>query len=141
MTLVTTLNFSGRTAEALAFYQEALDAEVLFLLRFAESPLPPAAREGLDDLVFHATFRIADTVLMASDVGHTPGQAAVSFSGFSLALRLQSVERAQSFFAALRKGGEVVIPLARSEFTSWYGIVIDRFGISWKLNVDEAENA
>ncbi|WP_221031482.1 VOC family protein [Actomonas aquatica] len=136
--MVTTLNFSGRTADALAFYQEALGAELLFLMRFEESPLPPAEREGLDDLVFHATFRIADTVLMASDAGHRPGQAVVPFSGFSLALRLQSVERARSFFAALSKSGEVVIPLARSEFTSWYGIVIDRFGVSWKLNVDEA---
>ncbi len=138
MSLVTTLNFCGRTEEAVAFYREALDAEVDFLMRFSESPMPASAWEGGGDLIFHATFRIADTVLMASDVGHVPGAAVVPFSGFALALRLSSVEQAQRWFANLSVGGEVVIPLARSEFTSWYGIVIDRFGVSWKLNVDEA---
>jgi PhnB protein len=38
-------------------------------------------------------------------------------------------------FDALSDQGKVVIPFAESKFTAWYGIVVDRFGVSWKLNV------
>ena len=137
MSLITTLNFSGRTEAAVNFYREALEAKVDFLMRFRDSPMPATSWEGRGDLVFHATFRVADTVLMASDVGHTSGAAVVPFSGFALALRLSSVEQARRWFGNLAVGGEVVMPLERSEFTTWYGIVTDRFGLSWKFNVDE----
>jgi PhnB protein len=73
---------------------------------------------------------------MASDVGYTPGGNPTPFSGFSLALKLSSVERAKRIFSTLSQDGRVVVPLAESVFTSWYGVVLDRFGVSWKINVD-----
>jgi PhnB protein len=136
MPIVTTLNFSGRTEEALKFYAEALNAETVFLMRFRESPDQRYSQAGMGDLIFHATFRIEGTEVMASDVGYAKGKSTTLFSGFSLALKLGSVERAQRIFAALSQDGRVLIPLAESAFTSWYGIVVDRFGVSWKINVD-----
>jgi len=84
-------------------------------------------------LIFHATFRIEGTEFMASDVG--AGEGSVPFSGFSLALQLDSVDRAKRIFSRLARLGQIVVPLSESAFTSWYGIVIDRFGVSWKINV------
>ena len=136
MPVVTTLNFFGRTEEALGFYREVLDAETLFLLRFRYCPDPTQLRPGMEDMIFHATFRIDGTEFMASDVGYSKGTEPTSFSGFSLVLRLGSLDRAKAIFTALSGDGQIVIPLAESAFTSWYGIVIDRFGISWKINVD-----
>jgi PhnB protein len=49
---------------------------------------------------------------------------------------LSSVERAKRIFSTLSQDGRVVVPLAESVFTSWYGVVLDRFGVSWKINVD-----
>jgi PhnB protein len=135
MPTVTTLNFSGRTEEALKFYAAALNSETVFLMRFRESPDQSHSRAGMDELIFHATFRIDGTEFMASDVGYVKGTNPPPFSGFSLALNLNSVERAQRIFSALSLEGRVVIPLAESAFTSWYGIVTDRFGVSWKINV------
>lgn len=137
MPVITTLNFQGRTEEALAFYTEALDAETVFLMRFRDSPDQTRTRAGMEDMIFHATFRIEGTEFMASDVGYSQGSSPVPFSGFALALRLRSIERARRVFSALEEGGETLLPLAESAFTSWYGIVIDRFGISWKINVDD----
>lgn len=137
MPVVITLNFTGRTEEALDFYAKALNAETTFLMRFRDSPDQTHTQAGMEDLIFHATFRIEDTVFMASDVGWTQNDEHEAFSGFSLALRLSSVERAKQIFSALSQKGQLVIPLERSEFTSWYGIVIDQFGVSWKINVDE----
>ena len=136
MPIVTTLNFSGRTEEALKFYAEALDAKTVFLMRFRESPDQSHSQAGMEELIFHATFRIEGTEFMASDVGYAKGKNTTQFSGFALALKLSSVERAKRIFTALSNDGRVVIPLAESAFTSWYGIVVDRFGVSWKINVE-----
>jgi PhnB protein len=136
MPIVTILNFSGRTEEALKFYAEALNAETVFLMRFRESPDQRYSQAGMDDLIFHATFRIDGTEFMASDVGYVKGTTAPPFSGFSLALNLSSVAKAKRIFSTLSDDGRVVVPLAESAFTSWYGIVTDRFGVSWKINVE-----
>ena len=136
MPIITTLNFSGRTEEALKFYGEALSAETVFLMRFRESPDQSHSRAGMEELVFHATFRIEGTEFMASDVGYREGKSPTPFSGFSLALQFSSVDKAKRMFAALSRDGRVVVPLAESAFTSWYGVVLDRFGVSWKINVD-----
>ncbi len=90
----------------------------------------------MEELIFHATFRIEGTEFMASDVGYAKGESPTPFSGFSLALKLSSAERAKRIFSTLSNDGRVVIPLAESAFTSWYGVVLDRFGVSWKINVD-----
>lgn len=136
MPIVTTLSFSGRTEEALKFYAEALNAETVFLMRFRESPDQRYSQAGMEELIFHATFRIEGTEFMASDVGYAKGESPPPFSGFSLALKLSSVERAERIFSILSSNGRVVVPLAESAFTSWYGIVLDQFGVSWKINVD-----
>ncbi|QDT08239.1 VOC family protein [Planctomycetes bacterium K23_9] len=140
MPVTTTLNFAGRTEEALDFYRAALDAEVLFLMRFRDSPDQSHTRPGMEDKIFHATYRIHTTEFMASDVGCMDEDATTQFAGFAFALRFESVDRAKDVFDALGDGGHVLLPLAKSQFTSFYGIVIDRFGISWKINVVENED-
>ena len=137
MSVVTTLGFAGRTEEALDYYRDKLNAETVFLMRFRDSPDQSHTKSGMEDLIFHATFRIDGTVFMASDVGYMDADSAAVFAGFSLLLRLDSTDRARRVFDALADSGKVLIPLAQSALTSWYGIVIDRFGISWKITVDE----
>ena len=136
MAVVTTLDFNGRTEEALEHYCHALGAEILFLMRFRDSPQQSRTKPDLEDLIFHATFRIEDTVIMATDVGASDSSSRPVFAGFSLAIQLQSLQRGRKLFDALSEGGKIVIPLDKSAFTSWYGIVVDRFGVSWKINVD-----
>lgn len=68
MPIVITLNFFGRTEEALRFYGEALQSETVFLLRFRDSPDERHSGPGMEDMIFHATFRIDGTEFMASDV-------------------------------------------------------------------------
>jgi len=136
MNVQTTLNFQGRTEEAVAFYRRAIDAETLFLLRFRERPDYSPARPDLKDKIFHATLRIGATVIMASDCGCEEPSAKTAFAGFSLALQVDSPEKAERFFTALSAGGQVQIPLGETFFATRYGILVDRFGISWKVMVE-----
>jgi PhnB protein len=135
MIVKTTLNFYGRTEEAVTFYGRTVEAETLFMMRFRDCPDPSQLRLGLEEKIFHATFRIGSTEIMASDCGCEKPPAETTFAGFSLLLRVETSEKADRFFAALSDGGQIQIPLLKAFFAERYGIVIDRFGVSWKIMV------
>ena len=135
MDVTTTLNFYGRAEEAIDYYVRNIEAEILFIMRFRESPDQSTMQPGMEDKIFHATFRLGSTEFMATDAGCFDTHNDTRFNGFSLALRVASAEKAEQVFASLSDGGQVQIPLAETFFASRYGIVVDRFGISWKIIV------
>lgn len=129
------LFFDGRCEEAVTFYESSLGAKVEMLMRFKESPEPPdpaMVPPGSEDKVMHASLRIGDATLMVSD-GRCQGQP--SFSGFSLSLTAPDEAAAERLFGALADGGRVQMPLARTFFSPRFGMVADRFGVSWMIIV------
>ena len=131
------LFFDGRCEEAIEFYKKALGAEVLMMMRFKESPephspgmLPP----GSENKIMHACIRIGDASVMASD-GRCTGQT--SFQGFSLSLTAANEADASRKFAALAEGGQVQMPLGKTFWSSSFGMVADRFGVSWMVIVPQ----
>jgi PhnB protein len=131
------LFFNGQCEEALAFYSDALGAEVAMLMRYKDSsePLPAdMVQPGSEDKVMHATLRIGDATIMASD-GNCGGQS--EFQGFSLSLGVASKAEAERFFEALAKDGKVDMPLEKTFWSPCFGMVTDRYGIGWMINVAE----
>ncbi len=129
------LFFDGRCEEALEFYREALGAEVTMLMRNKDSPEPQAPGmlpPGSETKVMHASFRIGETEVMASD-GHCQGKP--SFQGFSLCITPPDEAGAERLFAALADGGQVQMPLGKTFFSPRFGMVADRFGVSWMVYV------
>ena len=129
------LFFNGRCEEAIEFYQRALGAELLFLMRNREAPEPPSPGElppGSDNKVMHATLRIGSNSLMLSD-GHCDGKPV--FAGFSLSLAAANAAEAQRLFSALAAGGKVQAPLAKTFWSPSFGMVADRFGVGWMISV------
>jgi PhnB protein len=129
------LFFAGRCEEALDFYRRALGAEVPMIMRFGESPDPPPPGmlpPGWEKKVMHAELRIGEATLMASD-GHSAGPA--SFQGFSLALAPPDASTAERLFAGLADGGQVLMPLGKTFWSACFGMVTDRFGVGWMINV------
>ncbi|WP_297325089.1 VOC family protein [Nitrosomonas sp.] len=128
------LMFGGRCEEALEFYRTALGAKIDMMMRFKDSPEPPPPGmlpPGFENKVMHASFRIENNVIMASD-GCEEGQR---FSGFSLSLAVATEAEADRFFAALSDGGQVQMPLEKTFWSPRFGMLTDRFGISWMINV------
>jgi PhnB protein len=129
------LFFDGRAEEAIEFYKSRLDAKVEMLMRFKDSPEPPppgAVPPGSDNKVMHACLRIGDTAVMASD-GNCAGKP--SFQGFSLSITARDEAEAERRFASLADGGQVQMPLAKTFFSPRFGMVADRFGVSWMVIV------
>ena len=130
------LFFDGRCEEAVKFYQQALGAELGMLMRFNESPDPPRpgmVPPGSEHKVMHCSFKIGDAEVMASD-GNCGGEAV--FKGFCLTCPVADETEADRVFAALGDGGQVQMPLGKTFFSPRFGIVADRFGVSWMVIVD-----
>ena len=126
------LFFDGRCDEALDLYRRVLGAEVTMLMRFKESPDPAMVMPGAGDKVMHASFRIGESTVLASD-GRCEGRP--SFQGFALSLTVPGEAEAERLFAALGEGGQVQMPLTKTFFSSRFGMVADRFGVSWMIYV------
>ena len=128
------LCFEGRCEEALDFYRDALGAEVTMMMRFKESPDPEMC-VGVDgEKVMHAYLRIGESTMMASD-GRCTGEP--GFTGISLSLAAADTAEAKRLFAALSDGGEVQMPLDKTFWSPAFGMVSDRFGVSWMVNVSQ----
>ena len=128
------LFFNGRCEEAIEFYRKALGAEVQMLMRFKESPEPhpPGTMPpNWDNKVMHASLRVGETILMASDgCGDKP-----AFEGFSLSFAAPTEAEAQRAFAALSEGGQVRMPLTKTFWSPCFGMLADRFGVGWMVTV------
>ncbi|MEW6688255.1 MAG: VOC family protein [Pseudomonadota bacterium] len=128
------LFFDGRCEEAIEFYKSTLGARVDMMMRFKDNPdpQPGGCPPGAENKVMHAALRIGDTTVMASD-GMAGGKP--EFKGFSLSVDAKDEAEADRIFAALGKGGQVQMPLARTFFSPRFGMVADRFGVSWMVIV------
>jgi PhnB protein len=129
------LFFDGRCEEAIEFYRKALGAKVEMLMRFKESPDPETQKciaPGSGDKVMHSCLKIGETAVMASD-GRCEGKPA--FQGFSLSLNAANEAEADRLFGALSDGGQVQMPMAKTFFSPRFGMVADRFGVSWMVIV------
>jgi PhnB protein len=126
------LDFDGRCEEAIEFYKKAIAAKVETMMRFKESPDPSACAPGTAEKIMHASIKIGDTILMATD-GHCKNNA--PFQGISLALSLPSDAEAERTFTALGQGGQVRMPLTKTFFSSRFGMLADKFGVPWMIIV------
>ena len=109
-----------------------LGAEVEMLSRFKDAPQPGMTQPGMENKVMHASFRIGETILMASD-GRCEGQP--RFEGFSLSIVVPDEEKAESVFNALADGGKVTMPLEKTFWAPKFGMLEDRFGVGWMVSV------
>lgn len=142
MTVQPYLFFDGKCEEALEFYKHALDAKVDMMMRFKENPEPPQAgepgcagpeqTEAMAEKIMHASFTVGDAMIMASD-GMCQGKP--NFQGISLAMTVKTEAEADKKFAALAAGGQVQMPLGKTFFSPKFGMVADKYGVSWMVMV------
>lgn len=129
------LYFNGNCEQAVEFYKKALGAVVELTMRYKDSPEPPPpgmVPPGYDNKIMHTSFRIGDTVVMATD-GCSEDKS--PFAGFSLALSVPTEADADRAFNALAEGGQVKMPLMKTFWSPRFGMLTDRFGIGWMVSV------
>jgi PhnB protein len=128
------LMFNGRCEEALTFYAKALDAKIDMLMRFKDNPEPPqpGCTPADANKIMHASFSVNGSPAMASD---GMDATAPKFEGFTLSVTARDEPEAARFFAALAEGGTIRMPLTKTFFARTFGMLVDRFGVSWMIIV------
>ena len=131
-TIQAYLFFGGRCEEAIEFYKKAIGASVEMMMRHSESPdAPPPGmlQPGFENKIMHATLRVGEAILMASDGCDEKS----IFDGFRLSLAFGSEAEAHQAFAALSEGGQVQMPLTKTFWSPCFGMVTDKFNVGWMV--------
>lgn len=144
-TLTPCLSFDGKTREAFAYYASALGASIQTMMRYADMPPMPAAEAGCadgpppsGDGIMHACLLLpGGAMLFAGDT--PPGMPFEGLKGVMMALQYDTVDQAATAFHALAQGGQVTMPLAPTFWARSFGMLTDRFGISWAVNGEPIE--
>ncbi len=129
------LMFNGNCAEAFKFYEETLGAKIQVIMPFKDSPACDSVPAEFADNVLHASMLIGDTMVMASDA--PPGQYSQP-QGISISLGLKDVAKGEQIFNALSDNGQVQMPYQATFWAAGFGMCVDRFGIPWMINVEQA---
>lgn len=129
------LSFDGNCEAAFSAYRRILGGELMTLLTYAESPLSGQVPADWQSKVMHATLRIGNQELLGADV--FPG-ATVRHEGFAVVLGITGVEQGRTTFDALAEGGNIKMPFQQTFWSPGYGMLVDRFGVPWEINSENA---
>lgn len=128
---------NGDGQEAVKFYEDALNAEVLNMQTFADMP-GDNVPEDAKDRVLNAHLKVGDTDLMLSDT--FPGSPYKLGSQVSIAITISDAEKAKEVFNKLQDGGKVEMPLQETFWSPAYGQVTDKFGVTWQVSTNSETN-
>lgn len=130
--LIPYLIMNGDANEAIQFYEEVLDAKVLFSQSYAEAPDPEGKiPDEAKDCIMHATIQIGDSVLMLSDT--YPGYPHQTGNQVTICISTNEIEKSKRYFEGLSVGGQVELPLQDTGFSPCYGKVADKFGVLFQV--------
>ncbi|MDF2652291.1 MAG: 3-demethylubiquinone-9 3-methyltransferase [Paenibacillus sp.] len=131
--LIPFLEMNGSANEVIDFYVKALDAKVVYTLRFGdmpenpESPLPPEKKDWIN----YAILKIGDSELQITD--HVTGSTYEKGTQITIVVQTNEKDKANQYFEALKQGGQVNEPLQASFFSPAYGNVTDKFGVTFRI--------
>lgn len=125
---------NGNGQEAVKFYEDALEAEVLELQTYADLPPNPEypLPEEAKNLIVHCNMKIGTTFLMLSD--NFPSEPYQIGDQVNIALLFDNVEKSKVAFEKLSEGGEVVMPLQETPWSPSFGQVKDKYGVKWQIS-------
>ncbi|WP_049722750.1 VOC family protein [Gilvimarinus polysaccharolyticus] len=131
MSLSFHIDFCGQCREAFEFYSKHLGGNIGTMLSFRDSPASSSIPGARQDEIIHANISIHGVELAGADLAPEQYQRP---TGFYVLLSLTTDAQVKSAFSALEVGGDVIFPPQKTFWSSCYGIVVDQFGVPWKLN-------
>lgn len=133
MRLVPYLQFDGQCEAAFKLYETCLGGKITVMMRYAEAPQGEQTQPaGWGDKIFHVTLVVGDYMLQGADVSVESYQAP---QGFSLNLELKDASKGERIFKYLSQNGTVKMQLQETSWAQRFGVVVDRFGVTWLINV------
>ena len=127
------LSFKDNTREVMEYYKSVFGGE-LVLRTFKDFKASKDPSE--DDLIMHSVLEVSsDLMFMASDtpvrLEYKPG------NNFSMSLTGDDEAKLSDYFEKLSQGGNITMPLEKSMWGDKFGMVIDKYGIQWLVNISQ----
>jgi PhnB protein len=134
------LTFNGNCEEAFNFYKSVFGGEFPFIGRFKDMPPMDGGKQmspEQGEKIMHVSLPISkETMLMGSDSSEAFGQATTVGNNFSISINADSEKEADRLFNGLSAGGRVTMPLNKTFWGAYFGMLTDKFGIQWMVNYD-----
>jgi PhnB protein len=128
------LVFDGQCEAAFRFYERLLNGRIEAMMRFEGSPAASEVPKDMHNQILHASMRIGNSELMASDA--PPGHYAKP-QGLSVSLNVDSIREAERIFDGLADGGTVQMALEQTFWAARFGMCVDRYGTPWMVNCEK----
>jgi PhnB protein len=131
------LTFNGNCEEAFKFYQAVFGGEFPYIGRFKDMPAGegPKLKPGEENRIMHVSLPISkETILMGCDTGGEWASGYSQGNNFSISIAADSKEEAEKLFKGLSAGGKVTMPLSKTFWSEFFGMLTDKFGISWMMS-------
>lgn len=121
----------GKAGEAIEFYREALNSEVLYKTTYGEGKDAESLPEEWKTRISHAVLQTGENDLMVADI--LPGQPYLVGNQVQICITATNHKEIEKMFNKLSEGGQVIVPLQETEFSPCFGVVIDRYNITFQL--------
>ena len=135
MKFVTYLSFDGRCREAFEFYAKLLGGKIVQMASHGETPAGAHVPPEWQDKIINAHLTVGDQEIMGAD---SPPQYWKGQEGFSVSIQLDDESEGQRVFDAFADAGTVTLPFEPTFWAKRFGMVRDRFGIPWMVNIPNA---
>ncbi|MGB8476332.1 MAG: VOC family protein [Candidatus Acidiferrum sp.] len=130
------LLFNGQCEEAFKFYEKCLGGKIEGMMTFGDSPMAKQTPAEWHGKVMHASMKLGDGLtLMGSD---PPPDRYQSPQGFSVCVSVKDPAETERIFNELAQDGNVTMPIQKTFWSERFGMLVDRFGIPWILNCEQA---
>lgn len=130
MKLTPYIHFAGNAGEALNFYAAALGAEIVMLSRYGDSPMP--VDEDYKQKIIHARLVFEGNMIMISDA--FKGKEVSTNGNVQLSMEMNDKAELEKVFAKMAEGGKITMPLQDQFWGATFGMLVDKFGVSWMFN-------
>ncbi|MEG4217393.1 VOC family protein [Microcoleus sp. Pol14C6] len=130
----TYLFFDGECQAAFKFYEQCLGGKIE-MMTYGDAPMSEEIPSEQRDRIMHANLTVGGMVLMGSD---TPPDGFKKPQGFSVNLQFDDRVEAERIFQKLAENGTVKMPFQETFWSTSFGMLVDRFGTPWMINVQPA---
>ncbi|GAB1404131.1 VOC family protein [Lentimicrobium sp.] len=130
------LNFNGNAEEAFTFYKSVFGGEFIFLQRMKETPEGSKLPAKEQHLIMHIAIRVGKDILMGSDIVESMGHQLRVGNNTFISISVNTKKEADRLFTKLSADGLVHMPMQKTFWNSYFGILTDKFGIQWMLDCE-----
>ena len=131
----------GNTEEAMNFYKSVFGGKFTIFQRFKDLPGSERMTKADQEKLIHVSLDMGNgNTLMATDSLESLEQTVVFGNNFHICIHAESEKETEKLFNNLAQGGTVEMPLNKTMWGAYFGMLRDKFSVQWMVNYTYEKN-